>query len=62
MTNLPTIMTSRNKLTLGFTQLFNQEFLILSKQAVSTIIDLITIKYNSGSEVCEVEALKSSTI
>lgn len=71
ITNLPTIMTGRYKLTMslctvsldfGCMQLFKQEFSILSKQAVSTMTGLITIESNSESEACEVEALKSSTI
>jgi hypothetical protein len=49
-------------LDLSFTQLFKQDFLELSKQAVSTITSLITIESNSESEACEVKALKSSTI
>jgi hypothetical protein len=46
-------------LDFGFTQFFKQEFF---KQAVSTIIGLISIESNSELEVCEVEVLKSSTI
>jgi hypothetical protein len=49
-------------LDLGFTQLFKQEFLILSKQAISTITGLLAIESNSESNAYEVEALKSSTI
>jgi hypothetical protein len=68
MTNLPTIITSRDKLTMSLcTCIFGfwlhtvikQE---LSKQAVSTITGLIIMESNSESEVCEIEALKSSTI
>jgi hypothetical protein len=48
-------------LDFGFTQFFKQEFSELSKQAVSTITDLIIIESNLESEACEVEAVKSST-
>jgi hypothetical protein len=55
-------MSLCTSLDLGFTQLFKQEFLELSKQAVFTITGLITIESNLELKACEVEALKSLTI
>jgi hypothetical protein len=55
-TNLPWTYVP-DSLDLGFTQSFKQEFLGLSKQAVSTIIGLITREF-----ILESETPKSSTI
>jgi hypothetical protein len=68
MTNLPTIMTSRDKLTMSLcTCIFGfWHHTIIQARIIQTSSvyyhRLKILESNSESEACEVEALKSSTI